>query len=669
MRFITEQSSAWMGEFHKQLMRGKHVLLHGNIADMYLLSRPADKGATSAGVLREDVSLAGFLDTYFQERGYRVVGRYDRVDGLRFARPQMRADFDAILSGAAMPAVSTAPVVDLRSARDAGDRQTNDRLPQDEALMLDPQTAIEQVRLVVAQSRQPAAFVLEFADMLADGQLHDAEERALVTRLAKLLNGSAIATSSDGRSELPNVVVFVASQPGRVPAWLYRDNSRLALVQVDRPTAREREHFIKTYLPNFNGSDKVAGDEARAKVVEEFTDLTDGFTTLDLNALRLMSRAEGLPVTEVRGLVDYFKYGTREDRWQSFDAERLRQAAGTLSRRVIGQPVAIQKVVGMLTAAHSGLSLSPASTGGGAPKGVFFFVGPTGVGKTELAKALADLIFNDEGAFLRLDMSEFAQEHAAEKLIGSPPGYVGHEEGGVLTNYVRQKPFCVLLFDEIDKADPKVMDKFLQVLSDGRLTDGRGQTVYFSQALLIFTSNTGAESIGAAEDGGALPPYKTVLGHFRNAVRTTFTHVMKRPELYNRLGDNIVVFDLLRPVHVPGICGKFLSALADSASKRCNLRLRFDSGGSIEQLFVRIMMRPENVALGGRRIGTAMETLVRVPLSRWIFENAPAPGSEVIVSAPQQGEYILVNGTPVYPAGIAADDAEAEAGAGGRTRD
>jgi ATP-dependent Clp protease ATP-binding subunit ClpA len=125
------------------------------------------------------------------------------------------------------------------------------------------------------------------------------------------------------------------------------------------------------------------------------------------------------------------------------------------------------------------------------PRGVLFFAGPTGVGKTEMAKSIAEIVFGDESAYLRFDMSEFSAEHSGDRLIGAPPGYVGYDQGGELTNAMREQPFRVVLFDEIEKAHNRILDKFLQVLEDGRLTDGRGDTVYFSESLIIFTSNAG----------------------------------------------------------------------------------------------------------------------------------------------------------------------------------
>ena len=134
------------------------------------------------------------------------------------------------------------------------------------------------------------------------------------------------------------------------------------------------------------------------------------------------------------------------------------------------------------------------------PKGTLFFVGPTGVGKTELAKSLAQFLFGDEDACIRFDMSEFNHEHADQRLVGAPPGYVGFEEGGQLTNAIKARPFSLLLFDEIEKAHPRILDKFLQILEDGRLTDGKGETVSFADTFIVFTSNIGASEIQPSDD-------------------------------------------------------------------------------------------------------------------------------------------------------------------------
>ena len=209
--------------------------------------------------------------------------------------------------------------------------------------------------------------------------------------------------------------------------------------------------------------------------------------------------------------------------------------------------MAIRKAFDILVRSATGLTAAHAQSSATRPRGVLFFAGPTGVGKTELAKALTRLLFDDERFYIRFDMSEFSAEHAADRLIGAPPGYVGHDSGGELTNAARQRPFSLILFDEIEKAHPRILDKFLQLLDDGRLTDGQGETVYFTESVIVFTSNLGVYSDTEESDGmggmvrvrrptvdRATVSYAEMAARIEAAIRQFFVLDLGRPELLNR---------------------------------------------------------------------------------------------------------------------------------------
>ncbi len=231
------------------------------------------------------------------------------------------------------------------------------------------------------------------------------------------------------------------------------------------------------------------------------------------------------------------------------ESEKLMQIEGELGSRVIGQTEAIKAVANALRRARAGLS-DPNK-----PLGSFMFLGPTGVGKTELAKALAEFMFNDEKALVRIDMSEYMERHSTSRLIGSPPGYVGHEEGGQLTEVVRHRPYSLILFDEIEKAHPEIFNLLLQILDNGRLTDSKGKIVNFKNSIIIMTSNVGSQYLRAMSNLGFTAPdekhFEAEEGHYRDKVMTALRESF-RPEFLNRI-DEIVVFNPLRPQDIEKI--------------------------------------------------------------------------------------------------------------------
>jgi ATP-dependent Clp protease ATP-binding subunit ClpC len=226
-----------------------------------------------------------------------------------------------------------------------------------------------------------------------------------------------------------------------------------------------------------------------------------------------------------------------------------------LHNRVIGQEEAVKSVARAIRRARAGLK-DPKR-----PIGSFIFLGPSGVGKTELARALAEAMFGDEDAMIRIDMSEYMEKHSTSRLVGSPPGYVGYEEGGQLTEKVRRKPYSVVLFDEIEKAHPEVFNVLLQVLEDGRLTDGKGRTVDFRNTIIIMTSNVGAATIkksyrlGFTTGDTAQDDYEHMKQNVMEELKKTF-----RPEFLNRI-DDVIVFHSLKEEHLQEIVSLMVEEL------------------------------------------------------------------------------------------------------------
>jgi len=296
------------------------------------------------------------------------------------------------------------------------------------------------------------------------------------------------------------------------------------------------------------------------------------------------------------------------------ERKKLLGIEARLGARVVGQADAVGRVARAVKRARAGLQ-DP-----GRPIGSLVFLGPTGVGKTELAKALAEFLFDDEAAMVRLDMSEYMEKHAVARLTGAPPGYVGYDEGGQLTEAVRRRPYAVVLLDEVEKAHPDVFNVLLQVLDDGRLTDSRGRTVSFGNVVLIMTSNLAAVEIAAA-------------GADRAAVRKQVDVALRahfRPEFLNRI-DEIVTFDPLGPKEIEAVVDLQVKRLARLlAEQRISLAL------SAEAL-ARVAAEGYDPAFGARPVKRAIQRLLRDPLAEKILAGEVVAGDTVRVGAGHAG--------------------------------
>jgi ATP-dependent Clp protease ATP-binding subunit ClpA len=291
---------------------------------------------------------------------------------------------------------------------------------------------------------------------------------------------------------------------------------------------------------------------------------------------------------------------------------------------------------------------------GGRPRGVAFLAGPTGVGKTELAKTITSLLFGDESAYIRFDMSEFSAEHSDQRLIGAPPGYLGYDVGGELTNAIREKPFSLLLFDEIEKAHPRILDKFLQILDDGVLTSGRGDRVYFSEALIVFTSNLGIHRFEL--DGSRVASvssndaFSDVQAKVRAEIERYFKTVLNRPEILNRIGDNIVVFDFIRPAVADQIfAGMVDDALADvSAGQSITINIEQSARERLRTLCL------SDLSNGGRGIRNKVETNLINPLARALFDVDAKAGDRFEIRGIEQAAVTTLHLADLSRSGAAA---------------
>jgi len=306
------------------------------------------------------------------------------------------------------------------------------------------------------------------------------------------------------------------------------------------------------------------------------------------------------------------------------ERERLTRLEAELGRRVIGQPEALAAVSNAVRRARAGLQ-DP-----NRPTGSFIFLGPTGVGKTETARALAEFLFDDEKALVRLDMSEYMEKHAVARMIGAPPGYVGYEEGGQLTEAIRRRPYAVVLFDEIEKAHPDVFNVLLQILDDGRLTDSQGRTVDFRNTVLIMTSNIGSPYI--LEMG--TENWEQVETKVLELLRQTF-----RPEFLNRVDDTII----FRPLSSDDI-GKIVDLqIVRFAQLMADRKFGLDVTPAAKQLIVADGYDP---VYGARPLKRAIQRLLQNPLALAVLEGQYAEGDRVRVERAKDGTHLTFQRVP-----------------------
>ena len=319
--------------------------------------------------------------------------------------------------------------------------------------------------------------------------------------------------------------------------------------------------------------------------------------------------------------------GIPVDRMMEGERDKLLKMEEQIGKRVVGQAEAVKSVSTAVRRARAGLQ-DP-----NRPIGSFMFLGPTGVGKTELTKALAAYMFDDEHALLRIDMSEYMEKHSVARLIGAPPGYVGYDEGGALTEAVRRRPYQVVLFDEIEKAHPDVFNVLLQVLDDGRLTDGQGRTVDFRNTLIVMTSNLGAEYLVSQADG---EDTEAVRDQVMAEVRAHF-----RPEFLNRV-DEIILFHRLKREHM----GRIVDIQLDRLQKL------------LEDRKIAITLEPKarewladkgyDPAYGARPLKRVIQKAVQDPLAELILSGKIRDGEKVKISAGRDG--LTFNGAAVAQA-------------------
>jgi ATP-dependent Clp protease ATP-binding subunit ClpB len=364
-------------------------------------------------------------------------------------------------------------------------------------------------------------------------------------------------------------------------------------------------------------------DETQVSTFESVQEYQN-YLSKALDALHILAsqKTDEVSRQDIAAIVSY-KTGIPLGKIQSQEKEKLLKMEQFLKKRVVGQDHALKAVSDAILESRSGLNKK------GQPIGSFFLLGPTGTGKTELAKSIAEFLFNDEKAMIRFDMSEFKEEHSAATLYGAPPGYLGYQEGGLLVNKIRQQPYTVLLFDEIEKAHPSVFDTFLQILDEGHMHDRLGKEGDFSNSLILFTSNIGSEHIAAQVGKGEIPTSQQLMeimaGHFR-------------PEFLARLSE-IVPFAPISETNVTRIFEIQLKSLIDALDKQ-------GIGFFIEQEATTMLAQGGfNPKYGARQLAGVIRNQLRRPISKFIISGELKKGQVIKVNkhaASQQLEWNII---------------------------
>ena len=591
------QKARWLRDLRRFLPLKSQFVLSGNVRDWHILEHAPGAAAPAP--------LVSVLLAELKDAGYASVLTYDPVGGFsaRSSDPADTADDETYMRAIGLePSGGCAPAV--------------------------PELLAETLERFAHHHGEPAAMIIDFASrLIARADNLSGDEHRLFTRA--FVASHNVQPRPHGAQKRPffNTIIWIVEKEGDLPDWLVVANPRIRSIPLAKPDNQMRLQVARPLLASMPGGE-TAGPDELSDAERAFVEQTEGLLLVDLLAITELGRAEGLEIARIGDAVRRYKVGVTEDPWRKIPRDRIRDADTFIRNRVKGQDHAVTHVLDIIKRAITGVG---AAKRGGRPRGVAFFAGPTGVGKTELAKTITELLFGDPSAYIRFDMSEFSAEHADQRLIGAPPGYIGYDAGGELTNAMRERPFSVVLFDEIEKAHPRILDKFLQILDDGVLTSGRGDRVYFSEAFIIFTSNLGiykhddsGQPVANVTPDDPLEEVQTKVG---DEIARYFKHVLNRPEILNRLGENIIVFDWIRPAVAAGILEQMIEVTLEGvAAQGISVEIADGARAALENLCL------GDLSHGGRGIRNQIEAHLVNPLARALFDMDGEPGARYMIT-------------------------------------
>ena len=576
------------------------LIFEGNIMDLFKYPNS-----------NMNLGLTKYLHLFFQSKGYEIIVEYDHIHGFR---PVMEQNLDELQD--------FARITNATTEIHQGAMQLAFAQGEENACLLTEKLLKNELKSSIVIFNMASRYIL------SANQLQQFQSDGFVT-IQMAVSAAKEVYVEDHYNR--NLCIFLVDKVNDLPVWFFKDNPYSKLLNVQTPSREERLEFVNEQgLKDFFARDiyerEIPEFEKNPmelqKIKERFVALTEGFTRLELCDLCTMCENERYSIHEMSKIVDLYRYGVKENPWSSIELKvRLKEAEQLLKNRVKGQDIAMDRTLKVIKRAVAGLSGLQHSSHG-KPKGILFFAGPTGTGKTEMAKSLAELLFGDERSCIRFDMSEYADESSNQRLLGAAPGYIGYEAGGQLTNAVKEHPFSILLFDEIEKAHKSIMDKFLQILEDGRMTDGQGNTVYFSECVIIFTSNLGIYDLNEYTGVRTLrvsanDSYEQVERKVKEGISKYFKVQLGRPEILNRIGENIIVFDFIREETAKIIMNSQLDKIIRTLKLENNVELTIEPQVR-NDLYKRIRSNLEN---GGRGVGNVIEEVILNPLSSYLLDH------------------------------------------------
>ncbi len=578
-KLIQFNPPAWFDEFVSAQLYSDHIVLCGNINDLY-----PNAVETNPTFHKLDETLAFLL----QASGAQGLLAHNQQNGLHLVGPaDSKLVDDLVKSGVPMGRIASSPgdLVDL-FCQVAGNKNCN------------------------------VALFIDYLD-----QIHGLPENEINSFFANIGQLDRNFDNQVSRQKHHILKIWSTPKSTYLPNWFTTNNDFLRIIDVELPNLEDRFAYARDLTNSFDssGTDLCPSSE---KLLQQFAIECDGETLIAMTAIAKVAKSESIPLSRISEAIRIYRTGARRNPWiSSVLRDRIRNARFFLETRIKGQAYALEKTLDILARSIMGLSGSQSGPRHLRPRGVLFLAGPTGVGKTELAKAITELLFGDQTSCQRFDMSEFMEERSITRLIGAPPGHPGHERGGELVNAAHKRPFSVFLFDEVEKAHPRIFDVFLQVLDEGRLTDARGHTAHFSEALIIFTSNIGVVTESRVSNQGlnVLPSdtHSELESKIGRSVKEHFHNELRRPELLNRIGQNVVVFDFLSPESSKEVFAAILDRVIEAVRIEHNIQIEVSSG-AFEKL---LQLCTADRFDGGRGISNRIETHFINPLSRTLFDK------------------------------------------------